>query len=188
MSCLKEHIIVLVGMMGCGKTTIGKKLSTIIPMPFIDSDAVIEQRYRMSIQHIFRRHGEDVFRHYERECIIHTILERPASVVALGGGAFIQKAIRDAITRQHAISLWLDVPLPILTQRLARKNAHRPLLHGKNTRHRLRTLYRQRQPFYAQANIRCPCSMEKPDITTRQALDALQHYVQHKEWSCNSTS
>ena len=142
--------IVLVGMMGVGKTSIGKKLAERLKIAFVDVDDAIEQAADMTITEIFEKFGEEYFRDGERRVIMRLLDGRP-KVIATGGGAFINDQTR-ALIKQTAYSIWLNADLDILVERVSRRN-HRPLLHGKNHRDVLLELGKTRNPIYAQADF-----------------------------------
>ena len=142
--------IVLVGMMGAGKSSIGKKLAHRLNMAFSDADDEIETAAGMKISEIFERFGEEYFRDGERRVIARLIEGKPM-VIATGGGAFINDETRELI-RKKALSIWLDADLEILVERVSRRQ-HRPLLTGKNPRDVLRALGEVRNPIYAQADL-----------------------------------
>jgi shikimate kinase len=142
--------IVLVGMMGVGKSSIGKKLAERLHLPFIDADDEIENAAGLSISEIFERFDEAYFRDGERRVITRLMTGEP-KVIATGGGAFINEATR-ALILSHALSVWLDADLDILIERVGRRS-NRPLLAGKDPREVLQALASERNPFYAQANI-----------------------------------
>lgn len=142
--------IVLVGMMGAGKSSIGKKLANRLQMHFTDADDEIETAAGMKISEIFERFGEDYFRDGERR-VIARLMEGKPMVIATGGGAFINEETRKLILA-NAVSIWLDADLDILVERVSRRS-HRPLLKDKNPRDVLRELGEIRNPLYAQADI-----------------------------------
>lgn len=145
-----KRSIVLVGMMGAGKSSIGKKLAHKLGMKFADADDEIETAAGMKISEIFERFGEPYFRDGERRVIARLMEGRPM-VIATGGGAFINDETR-ALILDRGRSIWLDADLDILVERVSRRG-HRPLLKGKNAREVLRELGEMRNPYYAQANI-----------------------------------
>lgn len=149
-----DRPIVLVGMMGSGKTTIGRRLARRLRLRFADADAEIEQAASLSIGEIFAQYGEASFRDGERR-VIHRLLRAGPSIIATGGGAFAQDATRRDIL-DHGISVWIDVPLDILVERTAKRNT-RPLLRSGNPEDILRNLMTQRAPAYEQADIRVAC-------------------------------
>ncbi len=142
--------IVLVGMMGVGKTSIGKKLAERLNLAFVDVDDEIERAADMTISEIFARFGEQYFRDGERRVIARLLDDRP-KVIATGGGAFIDDDTR-ALIKQTAYSIWLNADLDILVERVSRRS-HRPLLHGKNPSEVLQELGKIRNPIYAQADL-----------------------------------
>ena len=143
--------IVLVGMMGSGKSSVGKRLAARLGLTFHDADDEIEAAAGMSIAEIFQRYGEPYFRDGERR-VIARLLDSGASVLATGGGAFAQDATR-AIIKERGISIWLDVPVPILVERVARRS-HRPLLHNRDPQEAITELLDKRRPAYAEADFR----------------------------------
>lgn len=146
---MKRHIV-LVGMMGAGKTAVGSALSRRLSVPFVDSDAEIETASAMSIKEIFDRDGETFFRARETE-VLARLLNGPASIISTGGGAWIQPANRDLI-KGRALSVWLDCDLETLWQRVKQRKT-RPLLQTPNPKETLATLMAQRNPVYAQADL-----------------------------------
>ena len=147
---LKDRSIILVGMMGVGKSSIGRRLAEQLQMPFVDADDEIESAADMKIAEIFERFGEEYFRDGERR-VIARLIEGEAKVIATGGGAFINDETR-ALIKEQSLSIWLDADIDILVQRVSRRN-HRPLLHGKDPRKVLHELGEVRNPVYAQADL-----------------------------------
>ncbi|MGL4314310.1 MAG: shikimate kinase [Sphingomonas sp.] len=142
--------IVLVGMMGAGKSTVGRRLAARLKRPFADADDAIEAAAGMTIAEIFERYGEAHFRDGERR-VIARLLSGPPLVLATGGGAFAQDDTRAEILA-HAIAIWIDVPVPVLVDRVSRRD-HRPLLHGKDARVVIEDLLAKRGAAYAQAQL-----------------------------------
>jgi shikimate kinase len=145
-----DRTIVLVGMMGAGKTAVGRRLALALGWPFADADQAIEAAAGTTISNIFAEIGEAAFRDSERQ-VIARLLRGERQVLALGGGAFIDPQTR-ALVRERALSIWLRADLDVLTRRTARRN-DRPLLAGGDPRARLATLLEQRAPIYAQADL-----------------------------------
>jgi len=144
--------IVLVGMMGVGKSSVGKRLAERMRLAFVDSDDEIEAAANMPIADIFEKYGEAHFRDGERR-VIQRLINGPAKIIATGGGAFVDAETRQLI-RRRAISVWLDADLNILVERLAHRS-HRPLLRGKNrseVREILINLAAERNPIYDEAD------------------------------------
>lgn len=163
--------IVLVGMMGAGKSTVGRRLAARLQRPFADADDAIEEAAGMTIAEIFERFGEAHFRDGERR-VISRLLSGPPLVLATGGGAFAQEATRADILRQ-ATAIWLDVPVPVLVERVSRRN-HRPLLHGRDPRAVIEELLAARASVYAQAQIHVLSDRGPHDRTVDAIIAALK--------------
>ena len=170
---LKGRSIVLVGLMGAGKTSIGRRLAARLGMPFHDADSEIELAAGCSIAELFERFGEREFRDGERR-VIRRLLSGDPLVLATGGGAFMDDQTRATI-RQEAVSIWLRCRLPVLLRRVSGRT-HRPLLHDQNPEDVLQRLMAARHPVYAEAEIVVDCSDEHPETTTSQVLAALHAY------------
>jgi shikimate kinase len=147
---LPDRCIVLVGLMGAGKSTVGRRLAKRLGRPFIDSDDEIEKAADRSISEIFDSFGEASFRDGERR-VIARLLDGPAKVIATGGGAFMDERTRLLIL-ERCVAVWLDASIPTLAERVTRRD-HRPLLHGKNPAQVLERLAEARRPLYAEAHI-----------------------------------
>lgn len=150
-----DRPVVLVGMMGTGKSSIGKRLAALLQLPFVDADEAIEEAAQLSISEIFERHGEAHFRDGERR-VIARLMDgaNPAErrkIIATGGGAFVNPATR-ALILDRAIAVWLDADVDTLVERTSRKDT-RPLLRQGNPREILARLRTERAPAYAQAPI-----------------------------------
>ncbi|WP_084581718.1 shikimate kinase [Sphingomonas azotifigens] len=158
--------IVLVGLMGAGKTTVGRRLAQRLRLPFVDADAEIESAAGMSVSDIFAKFGEPHFRDGERR-VIARLVDGTPKVIATGGGAFINDETR-ALILDQAISIWLDAEPAILADRVRRRDT-RPLLRGKDPLATLSELARVRNPYYALAQIRVP-SVAAPHETTVEAI------------------
>lgn len=142
--------VVLVGMMGAGKTAVGKALAASLGVPFIDSDAEIEKAANMTIAEIFQRDGEDFFRCRETE-VIDRLLGTHCGILSTGGGAFLAERNRRLMS-EKGISVWIDADLDLLWSRVKGKNT-RPLLRTPKPRETLREIYDARVPIYAQADL-----------------------------------
>lgn len=143
-----DRAIVLVGLMGVGKTTIGRRLAKRLSLPFVDADAEIERAADLRVAEIFERFGEEHFRDGERR-VIARLIDGSPKVIATGGGAFMNEATRTLILR-NAIAVWLDSDIDTLAARVTRRN-DRPLLKGRDARAVLRDLAAVRNPVYALA-------------------------------------
>ncbi|MBT2185604.1 shikimate kinase [Sphingobium nicotianae] len=162
--------LVLVGLMGVGKSTIGRRLAARLGLPFVDADDEIERAAGMSIQEIFDTYGEAPFRDGERR-VIARLIDGTPKVIATGGGAFVNDETR-ALILERATAIWLDANIDILVERVSRRDG-RPLLKGKNAREVLMQLARDRAPFYSQAPIRVMSSDTPHDATIDKILKAI---------------
>ena len=142
--------VVLVGLMGAGKSTIGRRLATTLDLPFIDSDNEIVEAAGCSIADIFETYGEAIFRDLEQRVLLR-LISGPPCVLATGGGAYINPEIREAI-KEKAISVWLRADLDILLERVSRRDT-RPLLKTGDKGVILSRLMEERYPIYGQADI-----------------------------------
>lgn len=147
---LGERNIVLVGMMGAGKTSVGKRLASALDIPFTDADHEIEAAANMTIPEIFETYGEDHFRDGERKVIARLLREGPR-VIATGGGAILNAETRGRIGRE-SISIWLKADVAVLLERV-RRRTNRPLLRDPDPEGVLRRLLAEREPLYATADI-----------------------------------
>ena len=146
-----DRSVVLVGLMGAGKSTVGRRLAKRLGLPFVDSDSEIEKAAGLAIAEIFERFGEPYFRDGERR-VIARLLDGPASVVATGGGAFVDERTR-ALVLERCVAVWLDAEIETLAERVSQRD-HRPLVAGQDPVELLRTLADRRNPAYAHAHIR----------------------------------
>ncbi|GEL01401.1 3-dehydroquinate synthase [Swaminathania salitolerans] len=167
-------IIVLVGLMGAGKTTIGRRLAARLGLDFVDADHEIERAAGCTISEIFARHGEPAFRDGERR-VIHRLLQGGPKILATGGGAFMDPQTR-ALVRSRARSVWLRCPLPVLIRRVSGR-AGRPLLEAGNLETTLAALQAQRHPLYAEADIIVDCGDDSIEHGTQRIIDALDSYA-----------
>ena len=175
-----QKTIVLVGLMGAGKSRVGAEIARLTGLPFMDSDREIERAAGMPVSDIFERFGEAEFRKGEEKVILR-LLEAPRKILASGGGAFIQPAIREAVKKQ-AVSVWLKADLDILVERTSR-STHRPLLRDGDAREKLRVLMDYRYPLYAEADITVESDDRAPRDTAALVVKALEDYLQHREES-----
>ena len=171
---LRGRAIVLIGMMGSGKTSVGKRLATRLGLAFHDADAEIEAAAGMTIAEIFARHGEPHFRDGERK-VMARLLHHGTQVLATGGGAFMNAATREAIAAR-GVSVWLKADFDVLMKRV-RKRATRPLLQTPDPEGALRGLIEQRYPVYAQADISVLSQDGPHEAVVESALRALETFV-----------
>lgn len=166
-----ERSILLVGMMGSGKSTVGRRLAARLSLPFYDADEEIEKAAGLSISEIFQRYGEGHFRDGERR-VITRLIDGPRCVIATGGGAFAQEATRSEILAR-GLAIWLDVPIPVLVERVSRRN-HRPLLHGRNPTEVITDLMEKRGPAYAEAHLKVRCDASPHSRAVDAVLAAMK--------------
>lgn len=154
MHSLRERLdrpVVLVGLMGAGKSTVGKRLANRLGLPFVDTDAEIESAAKLSAGEIFERYGEADFRDGERR-LVARLIDGDVKVIATGGGAFVDPRTRKLLN-ERAITVWLDAPVDVLAERTSRRNT-RPLLRNDDPKGTLARLAELRAPAYAEAHIR----------------------------------
>ena len=161
---LGNHSIVLVGLMGAGKSSIGRRLAEKLDVPFVDADHEIEVAADKTIAEIFKDHGEAYFREGERR-VISRLIENGAQVLSTGGGAFINEETRHGI-QAHGISVWLKADLSLLMKRVM-KRADRPLLQTENPEAVMQELMDQRYPIYATADV----TVESRDVQHTQMVN-----------------
>jgi len=166
-----DKTLVLVGMMGAGKTSVGRRLANVLGVGFRDADAEIELAAGCSINEIFERFGEPEFRAGERK-VIARLLSEPPHVLATGGGAFTDLETRGRI-KESAISIWLKANIELLLERVMRKDT-RPLLRNTDSRAALETLLKEREPIYAQADITVESDDGPHDTVVKRILAALE--------------
>jgi len=171
---LGNRTVVFVGLMGAGKTAIGRKVAAVLGLPFVDSDHEIERAARMTIPELFEAYGEPEFRALEQR-VIQRVLEGGPPILSTGGGAYMNDQTR-ALIAQGSISVWLKAELDVLFARVSKKQ-NRPLLKTANPRAALEQLMNLRYPVYAEANITVPTRDEKKEVIVAEVLDALDAYL-----------
>jgi shikimate kinase len=169
-----DKTIVLIGMMGAGKTCIGRKLAERLELPFVDADQEIAEAAGCSIPDIFALHGEAAFREGEAR-VIARLLDDPVHVLATGGGAFMNEKTRAKI-RERAISVWLRADIDLLLRRVGRRN-NRPLLAQDDPRAVLEKLMAERDPVYAEADIIVDSVDGPRDAMVSRVYDAIMDYL-----------
>nr|WP_213979305.1 shikimate kinase [Sphingomonas sp. dw_22] len=162
--------IVLIGLMGAGKSTVGRRLAHRMNLPFVDADTEIETAAGMTIADIFQRFGEPHFRDGERR-VIARLIDGTPKVIATGGGAFLNEGTRKLIL-DHALAVWLDAEPSVLAERV-RKRDTRPLLRDRDPEEVLTELAKVRNPFYALAPIRVVSIAAPHDATVDAILKAI---------------
>ena len=170
---LRHRTIALVGLMGVGKSSVGRRLANALDLPFRDADAEVEAAAGRSISDIFVDLGEDAFREGERR-VIARLLEQPPHVLATGGGAYMTEQTR-AVIKSKAVSVWLKADLDVLARRVTRKDT-RPLLVGKDALAVLQGQADARYPIYSQADIIVETGDAAHHVTVEQVINALTAY------------
>jgi shikimate kinase len=171
-----DRNIVMVGLMGAGKTSVGRRLASQLGISFMDADAEIESAAGKSIPEIFADHGEDYFRSGECKVIARLLNDGP-KVLATGGGAFMSEETRQNIAAQ-GISVWLRAKLPLLIKRVSRRS-NRPLLHDADPAEVLGKLIAERYPLYETADITVDSRDQPHDAIVADVIDALTELAEN---------
>jgi shikimate kinase len=166
--------LVIVGMPGAGKTSVGRRLAARLALPFVDSDAEVEAAAGMTVSQIFERLGEAEFRKGEKR-VMARLLERPPLVLATGGGALMDPDTR-ALVRERAVSVWLRADIEVLLERTSHRN-DRPLIKKDSAAQTLRELQELREPIYAMADIVVTSDKRPADETVERVLKALKEFL-----------
>jgi shikimate kinase len=172
-----SRTVVLVGLMGAGKTSVGRRLAQLLGVPFVDSDAEIEAAANATVAEIFEREGEAAFRDGERR-VISRLLEGPVMVMATGGGAFMDPRTRVKI-HEAAVSVWLRADLDVLVQRVSRRKT-RPLLNHGDPREILERLIALRYPVYAEADLVVDSRPGPTETTVQNVLEQLYRFFEEE--------
>lgn len=166
--------VVLVGMMGAGKSTVGIRLARALRVPFTDMDHAIEEATGFSISDIFASYGEPTFRELEMKTAEY-LLSKPPHIIASGGGAFAQPHIRELMNRE-AVTLWLAAPIDVLVERVSRRDT-RPLLQTGDKGEILKDLMRKREPFYREAQLAVDSDTGPHETVVERILRTLQTHA-----------
>jgi shikimate kinase len=175
LTLLGQRSIVLVGMMGVGKSSIGRRLAARLGVPFVDADAEIEKAAGMSIPDIFARHGEAYFRNGEAR-VIARLLESGPQVLASGGGAVMNADTRAAI-KAKGVSIWLRAEFEVLMRRIAKRKSERPMLQTDDPSKTLRQLLIAREPIYALADLTVQSREAPHDAIVTEIMQALTGFL-----------
>ena len=175
LSRLGDHSIVLIGMMGVGKSSIGRRLGARLGIPFIDADAEIEKAAGMSIADIFARHGEAAFRSGEAR-VIARLLNGGPQVLATGGGAVMNPETR-ALIQEKGVSIWLSAEFELLLRRISKRKAERPMLQTADPAATLRELLAKREPIYTQAHLTVESRDVPHDAVVAEILERLAAFL-----------
>lgn len=170
-AALGTRSLVLVGLMGCGKSSVGRRLAAKLGLQFVDADEEIEKAHRKSINEIFADHGEAYFRDGERRVIARLLGSGP-QVLATGGGAFINPETRAKI-KESGLSIWLKAELPVLMRRVLKRDT-RPLLKDADPEAVMRELMEARYPVYAEADVTVVSRDVPHEIIVNEILEALR--------------
>ena len=170
---LGRRSIVMVGLMGCGKTSVGRRTALQLGLPFVDADEAIEQAAGKTIKEIFDDHGEAYFRDGERR-VIARLLRSPPQVLATGGGAYMNAETRAAIA-EAGVAVWLKADLPILMRRVL-KRSNRPLLQAANPEEVMRGFMAARYPIYAEAHVTVDSRDVPHDAMANTVIETLDAY------------
>ncbi|AFR26919.1 shikimate kinase [Bartonella quintana] len=174
LSSLDKRALVLVGLMGAGKSVIGKRIATMLGLPFYDSDQEIEKAAQMTIIEFFKVYGESEFRALEQHVTL-SLMKKSPLVLATGGGAYINEDIRQVINK-NGISIWLKADLDILMKRVSR-HPTRPLLQTANPKETMKKLMEQRYPIYAKANLTINSYKESRHTVAQNVIRSVQNYI-----------
>ena len=167
------QFIVLVGLMGAGKTTLGRRIAPELGLPFIDSDSEVEKAAGCTIGEIFKNSGEKIFRDVERRVMLRLLSKSPA-VIGSGGGSFMDVDTRNLI-RKKGTSIWLRADLELLYRR-SRRRTHRPLLNNDDPRKTLIRLMKERQSVYQKADLIFDVTEEPPDKMATKLVETLINF------------
>lgn len=170
--------IVLVGLMGAGKSTVGRRLARRLGLAFVDSDAEIEDAAGLTAGEVFQRFGEQDFRDGERR-IVARLASGPTRVIATGGGAFVNEETR-ALLNGKCITVWLDAPVDLLAERTARRPETRPMLKDGDRAETLAKLDGERRPAYAEAHIRIPSDGGSHADVVDRIITELSRYFEER--------
>ena len=172
-SRLGARSIVFVGLMGAGKTAIGRRVASDLDLPFLDSDHEIEAASRMTVPELFELYGETEFRSLEQR-VIARILETGPQVLSTGGGAYLNPLTRETI-KAHGVSVWLKADLDVLMERVSKKQ-NRPLLKTADPRATMERLMAERYPVYASADVTVPTRDERKEVIATEVVEALDRH------------
>lgn len=174
-AALGRRNLVLVGLMGAGKSAVGRIVAQQLGLPFVDTDTEIERVSRMTIPELFAAYGEDEFRALETR-VIKRLMRSGPRVVSTGGGAFINDKTRKQIERSGGLSVWLNADLEVLWERVNKRD-NRPLLKTENPKQTLKDLMDKRYPIYALADITVQSRDERKEVIAAEVLTAVIDHI-----------
>ncbi|MBO6540003.1 MAG: shikimate kinase [Rhizobiaceae bacterium] len=175
---LGDRVVVFVGLMGAGKTAIGRRVGAVTGLPFADSDQEIEKASRMTVAELFDAYGEAEFRSLEQRVIARLLQERPG-IISTGGGAFMNSDTRDMIS-EAGVSVWLKADIDILMARVMKKQT-RPLLKTGNPREIMENLMKARYPVYAKADVTVSTRDDRREVIADEVMTALVKHLGEKQ-------
>ena len=173
-----DRPVVLVGLMGVGKSTVGRRLARRLGLPFVDSDSAIEDASGFSAAEVYERYGERDFRDGERR-LVARLVEGEVRVIATGGGAYVDPTTREMLNKR-AITIWLDAPVDVLAERTSRRNT-RPLLRTPDPKGTLERLSEERRPAYEAAHIHIKSGIGAHRDVVEAIVSALDDYLRTPE-------
>jgi len=174
LTALGRRSVVFIGLMGAGKTAIGRKVAATLGLPFLDSDQEIEAVSRMTIPELFERYGEPEFRALEQR-VIARVLEQGPQVLSTGGGAYMNETTR-ALIGDQGVSVWLKADIDVLMDRVSKKQ-NRPLLKNADPRGVMERLIAERYPVYAHADVTVPTREEKKEVISAEVINSLAAHL-----------
>src|SRR3954451_21994548 len=169
-----DRPVVLVGLMGVGKSTVGRRLAKRLALPFVDRDSAIEDAAGCTAAEVFERYGEQDFRDGERR-LVARLIDGEVRIIATGGGAFVDPRTRQLLN-ERAITIWLDAPVEILAERTSRRNT-RPLLRTQDPKATLERLSEERRPSYQEAHIHVKSGNGEHKGVVESIVEALENYL-----------
>ncbi|TCD13748.1 shikimate kinase [Oricola cellulosilytica] len=169
-----KRSVVLVGLMGAGKSAIGRKLAAMLELPFVDADSEIEAASQMTVADLFEQYGEPEFRALEKR-VIARVLKGGPRVLATGGGAFMNEQTRQTIARR-GVSIWLSADIDLLMERVSRRQ-NRPLLQNPDPRMVMQKLIAERYPVYAHADVEVPSQDVSKDEMAARVVEAVATFL-----------
>lgn len=170
-----DRPVVLVGLMGAGKSTVGRRLARKLGLPFVDSDSAIEDASGFTAAEVYERYGEKDFRDGERR-LVARLVDGSVGIIATGGGAFVDPRTRQLLN-DKAITVWLDAPIDILTERTSRRDT-RPLLRNTDPKRTLEKLAEERRPSYSEAHIRVTSGKGGHGEVVERIIEALEQHLE----------
>ena len=178
---LKNRVLIILGFMCVGKSTIGKRLSSLLAMSFVDTDKLIEEKESMPISEIFSEYGENYFRELEEKYILNLLKkEKSNEIISLGGGSLINKKVRLAIKNENVVSIWLNLDIKTIFARLNRSPQERPVANRLNSHEKIKTLFNKRIDYYKDANVEIKINQLSKNQVINLIYDKLISYLENR--------